>query len=330
MMETATEGVPLTIFLPRDDLNPADLGDLPANVDLFAIDSIEEAIEVLQLDAVAEEQNTAQEIVTEDVVETPDPEPLETAAAAAQAEDSTTAPAAKGKKWLPAVAVGLVLTAGAAFAYQAWQEGPARWRALADRGMIEELDRALNQASWPWLAEQYRADFQKPAASNGMKMIVRGLRPADGKSCAGMRFRNTSLKSEKISADSQGRLVPKAPERLCKLEFELANNTSQTKQVWSGVLPQMSNARFRDRDEALQLFAGELEPDESVVMSIKLPMYRTEDLSYLIRALSFERASEEISEKFYTMMEEGSASPEAFDKYQAYGLSLLTHELVVH
>ena len=335
MIETATDGVPLTIFLPKADLDEQIVGNLPANVDVFAIDHVDEALEALQLGATGAETTAETQSggdVAADPAQEAEPEPeqvvVETSEETGPAEAS---PRHRERKWgrlMPGL-MAVIGLSGAAFGYHLWDSGPRQWQQMVNAGQIDRLEASLNGHGWPWLADYYRDQLRQGPTGEVLELSVRGLRPSDGKSCAGLRFRNTSLKAETIQADGSDQLRLNRPERLCHLEFELTNRSGKNRHIWSSVIPRMAHSRFRDKNEAVQLFTGELESGESIVLPIKLPLFRSDDLRYTLTALTFDQPSEEISERFYQMVEKPDLKGEAFDKYLSYGLTLLRREIPV-
>ncbi|RED53532.1 hypothetical protein DFP90_101323 [Aestuariispira insulae] len=328
MMETAGEGLPLTIFLPKADLDQALIGKLPPNVDVFAIENVSEALDALQMGV--PEKTAAPD--REEVQTSPMPSSVDHSEEekATEPPADTTSPSSSITRYRVLLGLGLILIFSlAAFGYRLWDEGPRQWQEMAEKGQIERLEAALNDHAWPWLAETYREKLQRSPQAVSLALSVRGLRPADGKSCAGMRFRNTSLKAETLKVQGENNLRLTRPDRLCRLEFELTNRSGATRQIWSSVIPQMSNSRFRDKQETMQLFTGELESGESVVLPIRLPLFRSGDLNYTVTALSFDQPSEEISSQFYAMVENPGGTDEVFEKYRSYGLTMIRREIPV-
>ena len=81
------------------------------------------------------------------------------------------------------------MTVAAAAGYLAWHRVEREWRGLRDGGRYLELARSLDAFPLPFLARGFRDALKREARGAVPAVSVAARRPADGGSCAGLRFR---------------------------------------------------------------------------------------------------------------------------------------------
>ena len=103
---------------------------------------------------------------------------------------------------LAAALVLCALVGGAIAGYVGWRHVERDWEALRLDGRYLELARSLDGFFLPAVAERFREKSRRQGNAAGFAVAVAALRPADGGSCAGMRFRGGGLEEVPVAASS--------------------------------------------------------------------------------------------------------------------------------
>ncbi len=97
--------------------------------------------------------------------------------------------AGRRRGWLIAVLLLCLASAAAGAGYAAWRKAERGWLALRDGGRFVELAGALDAFPLPLAARTFRESLKRAAPAAAPAVTVAARRPADGGSCAGLRFR---------------------------------------------------------------------------------------------------------------------------------------------
>ena len=178
-VEEAASGRRVLLVVPRDNAKEGEaaLGRLPA--------SVRERVSL----CVVADTGEARHVLTP---------PVGIAAAAAPPGPGQRHP---GRR----VAVVLVLCAllgGAGYGYVGWRHVERDWEALRLDGRYLELTRSLEGFFLPAVAQHFREKWRRQGMVAGFTVSVATRRPADGGSCAGMRFRGGGLTEVPITVSS--------------------------------------------------------------------------------------------------------------------------------
>ncbi|MDB3953662.1 hypothetical protein N9452_07240 [Alphaproteobacteria bacterium] len=119
----------------------------------------------------------------------------------------------------------------AAGCYVAWQHYSSDWQRLWDKGRYVSLTRSLASSPDPMLADLFRWQVREQSGRVGLPFVLSAMRPADGGSCAGLRFRGGGLVSTKFRSSSDGELIAENPGSLCSLAFLVTNKTAASLNV---------------------------------------------------------------------------------------------------
>ena len=94
----------------------------------------------------------------------------------------------RGRRLAAALALCAVVAAAGA-GYLAWRGVERDWEALRLAGRYLDLVRSLDAFPLPAVAERFRDRWRRRGAAAGFAVSVAARRPADGGTCAGLRFR---------------------------------------------------------------------------------------------------------------------------------------------
>ena len=159
--------------------------------------------------------------------------------------------------------------------YYIWQEKQRDWRALWRDGSYAELVKALETAPISFLAEHFRQGIEAEAKGKA-KITVFARRPADGNTCAGLRFRNSPLGEFELPTISKGDYRLDRPRTLCGFTVKV-DGTEPTLggHLWFALLRE-KNANVRI--SLLPLKRTNSGPVTSRVLTISqdLPLYRSD------------------------------------------------------
>lgn len=147
----------------------------------------------------------------------------------------------------------------------AWWFGPGQWQTLRDRGEYEALDSALRDALFAPAADLYRAYLRTratPAAH--LAFSVTEHRPADGGSCAGLRFRDVLLVAAPLDERSAGYFRSGDDASLCRLTYAVINQGEELFYAYLAALPVGAPGT------ALWVNAGAVAPNARVTLDVDL------------------------------------------------------------
>lgn len=167
--EEVAAGRRVLLLAPRDNENEARaaLGQLPARVR-----------DRLELRVVADTGEVREELAPGEV-------------ALVASSDGRPRQRRRGR-WLVAMLMVCTVLGAAGAGYVAWRKAERDWEALRLAGRYIDLVRSLDDFPLPAVAERFRDRWRRQGVAAGFAVSVAAHRPADGGSCAGLRFRGGS------------------------------------------------------------------------------------------------------------------------------------------
>ena len=220
------------------------------------------------------------------------------------ASASPPGPTRRPGRWVAALLLCLVTVAAAA-GYLAWQRVERDWRGLRDGGRYLELARSLDTFPLPFLARGFRDALKREARGAVPAVSVAARRPADGGSCAGLRFRGGKTAEVPVPASGGVHRLERL-RSLCGFEVRAA--------APAGVAA--GHAWIKLRLAAPGGARGTLLPAQRVVsgplaqgplrLSQGLPLYLQNSWTWTVAAVWSPVPSEDV-----TRLLRGSAGPEA-------------------
>ena len=184
----------------------------------------------------------------------------------------------------------------AAGCYAAWQHYSSDWQRLWDKGRYVALTQSLASSPVPVLAGLFRWQVRGQSGRGGLPFVLSAMRPADGGSCVGRRFRGGGLVSKKFSSSSDGELIAENPGSLCGLAFLVTNKTAaslnvrfaaarniirkgRSGDVWQTAV--LAPGKVMAVDIPLSLYGQDNEAWRIIIVGSPVP---SEDLDKLVRA----------------------------------------------
>jgi len=286
--EEVAAGRRVLLLIPRDNAKEGEdaLGRLPASVR-----------EGVALRAVAD---------TGDVREA-----LTPAAAAASA------PASPGQRRpgrrVAAVLVLCALLGGAGACYVGWRHVERDWEALRLDGRYLDLARSLDGFFLPAVAQRFREKWRRQGMAAGFAVSVAAHRPADGGSCAGMRFRGGGLTEVPITPSSPVFRLDRL-RSLCGFAVRAAAGAGG--HAWLSLRLAAADGARTPLLPRRRLVAG-VPAEAPVELSQDLPLYLLEDWAWTLTAVWAPAPSEDVR----PLLEAGS--PTALSALEDLGLSVV-------
>ena len=288
--EEAAGGRRILLLIPRDNAKEAEaaLGRLPASVrDRVALRVVADTGEV----------NGA----------------LTPAGAAA-----ASAPAAPGKRRrgrrLAALLALCTVLGGTAAGYVGWRNVERDWEALRLAGRYLDLARSLDGFFLPVVAQRFRDKWRRQGAAAGFVVSVAARRPADGGSCAGMRFRGGGLAEVVVTVSSSVFRLDRL-RSLCGFAVRAAA-ASGGGHAWISLRLAAADGAGTPLLPRRRLVAGA--PAEAPVeLSQDLPLYLYDDWAWSLTAVWAPAPSEDVR----PLLEAGD--PAALSALEDLGLSVV-------
>ncbi len=195
---------------------------------------------------------------------------------------------------LLAVLLLCLVTAAAGIGYAAWWRVEQGWQALRDGGRYLELARSLDAFPLPVLAQGFREGLRREARTAALVLSVAARRPADGGSCAGLRFRGGRKVSVPVPV-SDGVYHLDGLRTLCGLEVRAAGPEGATAGHGWILLNLDAGKRVRTvRLSARRMAAGPL-TETPLELSQDLPLYLQDSLAWTVTAVGSRVASEDMA-----------------------------------
>ena len=198
------------------------------------------------------------------------------------------------RRWPWATALAGCAVVGAAVAgYLSWQSVEREWTTLWHEGRFLELARSLDGFFLPVVAERFRETLAAGAAADSpLALSVSALRPADGGSCAGLRFREGGTAAVEVQPSGSTYRLD-GPRSLCGFSLQ-GSNANGDGHVW--VMARLAVAE--GAREALmpvwQLVAGGAETGP-VLLTQELPLYRHESWTWTTVAVWAPAPSDDVT-----------------------------------
>ena len=211
----------------------------------------------------------------------------------------------------------LCILAGAAGAgYFAWRGAERGWDELLRAGRYLELDRSLDGFALPPAAAFYRKRLRtKLPTAQAPKIEVLARRPADGGSCAGLRFRGGGMKDIPVKASG----VTYRLEGLRSLcGFTVGVSGGEVGHIWLS-LELLSGEGVREGFlPARRISSGAL-TDEGLRLFQELPLYLEESWSWRASAAWAPVRSEDVER----LLERGFVDEALRSRLKGFGVSLV-------
>ena len=253
-------------------------------------------------------------------------------------------PGASRRRWTVSV-LTLCLAFAATGGYLAWRSAEREWSGLWREGRYLDLAAALDTFPVPLVAGRFREGLKVEAAGSGaLSITVLARRPADGGSCAGLRFRGGETVTVPVPA-AGGTYRLDRPRALCGFAVRA---TAARHGTAGGHAPATADARGRDtaaghglaigghvwillrreagagaRDALLpprRLVSGS--PDRGpVLLSQDLPLYLQESWTWTLLAVRAPGPSDDIARALGE--DGGSWDPERLERLRALGVTVV-------
>ena len=223
------DGPPLSVLLPVADRTPEIEERLPGGEDASA--------------------GTVRFIAWERVGSLAELEPRTAGAAAPAPGGSEDASRRRLRVFRTAVVLFLLLAAAGLGAGAAWWNGPRHWEALRRAGDYAALERALQEAALPPLADRYRSGLlatAPPAESLVFSLVER--RTPDGRPCSPRIFRGMNRAGgadpveTAVAPRKEGFFRSERGASLCRVVYRVANQGERLVYLYFAVRPVLSVA----------------------------------------------------------------------------------------
>ena len=174
-------------------------------------------------------------------------------------------------KWLPKVWLVAAVAALAAGGYIAWRATTADWETMRRSGDYIALDAALRQA-WPPVSALYTALLKANAPPvRTLTVDAIELRPQDGGSCSGRRFRDVGLVETPLTAHRPGFYRTENRQGLCAMRYRVTNRGDAVVYVYLALTPELADAGAT-AESPPTIRAGALLPDGAMEIQVALPL----------------------------------------------------------
>lgn len=199
--------------------------------------------------------------------------------------------------FLALLAVGA--SGGGYFALNKYEDN---WQALWQQGRYTDLIVALEAAPMAFMADRFRASLTRNAIA-AVPIAVFARRPADGGSCAGLRFRTGSVVSARVApasgeAASGKRYVLGNPRTLCGFEVRAGEaGLPSSGRLWLALLRENGD----DAREAIlptRRLTGDSSDAGPIALTQDLPLYQRDNWSWRVLALRTPGPSAELERMF--------------------------------
>lgn len=187
------------------------------------------------------------------------------------------------RRWtrVSALAACVVIVAAVA-GFLHWQSTEKEWRALWQEGRYLDLRRSLDEFFLPVMARQFRGTLKASVTPSPLVLSVTALRPADGGSCAGLRFREGGMASVEVP---QSGLVYSLddPRSLCGFSVT-ARSANGDGHLW--VMTRLVSAEgVREALVPTLRLVSDASAAGPTLLSQELPLYRHDNWSWSMIAV---------------------------------------------
>ena len=227
-------------------------------------------------------------------------------------------PASRRRRGRVAVALTLCILAGAAgMGYSVWRSVERDWEELLRGGRYLDLDRALGNFVLTPVAALYRNGLRGRApATHTPEITVWARRPADGGSCAGLRFRGGGFRDTPLTAIGHSYRIDRL-RSLCGFSLKIQGGEDRGYAWLSLELAGAENAR-----EALlpkrSVVSGML-TDGGLRLFQKLPLYLEDFWSWRVTAAWSPVHSEDMER----LIEQGFEDEALRERLSDFGVSIV-------
>ena len=217
------------------------------------------------------------------------------------------------------VALALCAAIGAAAGYVSWRSVERDWRALWQEGRYFDLIRSLDDFFLPAVAERFRAGLRKDASGVfPLAVSVAARRPADGGSCAGLRFRSgETVECPVTASDAVYRLD--RPRSLCGFSVRAAGADAGG-HAWI-LLRFGAGAGVREALLPARHLAAGAPAQGPVSLLQDLPLYHQDSWTWAVAVIWTPAPSEEISRRL------GAGDPTVLARLETLGVPV--HRVVL-
>ena len=265
----------VTFILPADDYEALPKNLLNRYKDKVNFLSLEDAVDIVA--------KLSGEVGIEQKPVKPFEEPSITPAALNNPMHATD----NGKKGIIALIIlGVIIVGVGGHMFSQWQLGMGLQKELArmTRGghfadLLEFKDNTAFDGAAGKIANYF---FPISQASDELSFKISQIRPSDGKSCAGMRYRNATYNTQTLEpkiTDSNIYELENA-RALCAFEISVHNIGPRDLEILSLVKPNMLMGRFLSSREGGEVESFKLPANASRSIEIKLPLYRNNRIDY--------------------------------------------------
>ena len=202
--------------------------------------------------------------------------------------------AAQGRRrwtWISALAVCIVVgAAGVGFLY--WQSTEKEWGLLWEEGRYLNLTRSLDDFFLPVVAKQFLKTLEANSTPSPLVLSVTALRPVDGGSCAGLRFREGGMTAVEVP---QSGLVYSLndPRSLCGFSVT-ARSTKGDGHIW--IMTRLASAEgVREALVPTLRLVSEASAAGPTLLSQELPLYRHDNWIWSMIAVWAPSPSEDVT-----------------------------------
>ena len=210
------------------------------------------------------------------------------------------------------VALALCAAVGAAAGYVSWRGVERDWRALWQEGRYLDLTRSLDDFFLPVVAEWFRAGLREEGSGAfPLAVSVAAHRPADGGSCAGLRFRGGATVERPVAASGAVYRLDR-PRSLCGFSVRAAG-ADASGHAWI-LLRFGTGAGVREALLQARRLAAGAPARGPVSLSQDLPLYRRESWTWAVAVIWTPVPSEDVSRML------GTGDPTELARLEALGV----------
>ena len=233
---------------------------------------------------------------------------------------------ARRRRWPWAVALGACAFIAAIVAgYLSWQSVEREWTMLWQNGRYLDLARSMDEFFLPVIAEQFRETLAaNTAAAAPLALSVSALRPADGGSCAGLRFREGGTTPIKVRPSGS---TYRLDEQRSLCGFTLYGTSADgAGHVW--IMAQLAGAEgVREALMPAWQLVGHAASAGPILLSQELPLYRHDSWAWTVIGVWAPAPSEDVTRLLGA--DERTSDPAALAKLEALGLAVIRARVVL-
>ena len=184
----------------------------------------------------------------------------------------------------------LVIGGLGAGCYAVWQNYSSEWHRLWDTGRYVSLTRSLASSPVSVFADLFRWQVRGQSGRVGLPFVLSAIQPADGGSCAGLRFRGGGLTSRKMGMNSGGELLMENSVSLCGLTFLVKNKTAANLNIRFAAARNL----VRTGHSGAVWDTAVLEPGKVMAVDVPLSLYRRDNEAWRVIIVGSPAPSEEL------------------------------------